>query len=85
MFAFVGFFILCSSRSSVLRPGFNFWAWNGEGRAQHADAWFKMGDRAYVGDPPQEEQGLYGLFDVDAPILAIVREHAQAVAALATQ
>ncbi len=23
--------------------GTNFWAWNGEGRAQHPDAWFKMG------------------------------------------
>ena len=62
--------------------GTNFWAWNGEGRAQHADAWFKMGDKAYVGDPPQEEQGLFGVFDVDASTLAVVREHAKAVAAL---
>jgi mannan endo-1,4-beta-mannosidase len=46
------------------------------------DAWFKMGDRAYVGDPPQEEQGLFGLFDTDASTLAVVREHAKAVAAL---
>jgi mannan endo-1,4-beta-mannosidase len=62
--------------------GTNFWAWNGEGRAQHADAWFKMGDRAYVGDPPQEEQGLFGVFDADASTLAVVREHAKAVAAI---
>ncbi|MBO9710813.1 MAG: cellulase family glycosylhydrolase [Caulobacter sp.] len=62
--------------------GTNFWAWNGEGRAQHADAWFKMGDKSYVGDPPQEEQGLYGVFDADASTLAIVRDHAKAVAAL---
>jgi mannan endo-1,4-beta-mannosidase len=62
--------------------GTNFWAWNGEGRAQHTDAWFKMGDQAYVGDPPQEEQGLYGVFDVDAAILAVVRDHAKAVASL---
>jgi mannan endo-1,4-beta-mannosidase len=62
--------------------GTNFWAWNGEGRALHSDAWFKMGDRAYVGDPPQEEQGLFGVFDTDASTLAVVRAHAKAVAAL---
>ena len=62
--------------------GTNFWAWNGEGRAQHPDAWFKMGDKSYVGDPPQEEQGLFGLFDADASTLAVVRDHAKAVAAL---
>jgi mannan endo-1,4-beta-mannosidase len=62
--------------------GTNFWAWNGEGRAQHADAWFKMGDRSYVGDPPQEEQGLFGVFDADASTLAVIRDHAKAVAAI---
>jgi mannan endo-1,4-beta-mannosidase len=62
--------------------GTNFWAWNGEGRAQHPDAWFKMGDRSYVGDPPQEEQGLFGVFDTDASTLEVVRAHAKAVAAL---
>jgi endo-1,4-beta-mannosidase len=41
-----------------------------------------MGDRSYVGDPPQEEQGLFGVFDADASTLAVVREHAKAVAAL---
>jgi len=62
--------------------GTNFWAWNGEGRAQHPDAWFKNGDRSYVGDPPQEEQGLFGVFDVDAPLIEIIRSHAAAVQAL---
>lgn len=62
--------------------GVNFWAWNGEGRAQHADAWFKKGDRAYVGDPPQEEQGLFGIFDADASTLALIRDHARAIRAL---
>jgi mannan endo-1,4-beta-mannosidase len=63
--------------------GTNFWAWNGEGRAQHPDAWFKKGDRSYVGDPPQEEQGLFGVFDVDAPLIEIIRSHAAEVQALA--
>ncbi len=62
--------------------GTNFWAWNGEGRAQHEDAWFQTGDKSYVGDPPQEEQGLFGVFDADASTLAVIKAHATAVAAL---
>ena len=62
--------------------GTNFWAWNGEGRAQHADAWFATGDKSFVGDPPQEEQGLYGVFDSDASTLAAIADHAAAVRAL---
>lgn len=62
--------------------GTNFWAWNGEGRAQHPDAWFARGDTSLVGDPPQEEQGLYGVFDTDAATLATIAEHAAAVRGL---
>lgn len=62
--------------------GTNFWAWNGEGRAQQPDAWFKKGDTSFVGDPPQEEQGLFGVFDADVSTLAVIAEHAGAVRAL---
>lgn len=57
--------------------GSNFWAWNGEARAAHADARFVDGDRAYMGDPPHEPQGWYGVFDGDSSTLAVVRQHAQ--------
>ncbi len=30
--------------------GSNFWAWNGEARAAHADYRFEDGDREYMGD-----------------------------------
>jgi mannan endo-1,4-beta-mannosidase len=56
--------------------GSNFWAWNGEARAAHPDSRFRDGDLAYMGDPPHEPQGWYGLFDSDASTLALVREHA---------
>jgi mannan endo-1,4-beta-mannosidase len=56
--------------------GSNFWAWSGEARAAHDDARFRDGDLAYMGDPPHEPQGWYGLFDTDASMLALVREHA---------
>ena len=56
--------------------GSNFWAWNGEARAAHADYRFRDGDHAYMGDPPHEPQGWYGLFDSDSAMLATVRGHA---------
>ena len=56
--------------------GSNFWAWNGEARAAHADARFRDGDLAYMGDPPHEPQSWYGNFDSDAAMLALIRAHA---------
>ena len=56
--------------------GSNFWAWNGEARAQHADHRFVDGDRAYMGDPPHEPQGWYGNFDSDRAMLALIAAHA---------
>ncbi len=60
--------------------GTNFWAWNGEARAQHPDHRFREGDTQYMGDPPHEPQGWYGNFDSDDAVIAIVRQHAQSFA-----
>jgi mannan endo-1,4-beta-mannosidase len=57
--------------------GSNFWAWNGEARAEHANHRFQDGDRKYMGDPPHEPQGWYGNFDSDAAMLEVIRAHAQ--------
>lgn len=73
---------LADMRAGGPVAGTNFWAWNGEGRAQQPDAWFKRGDTSLVGDPPQEEQGLFGVFDADVSTLAVVADHAKAVALL---
>jgi mannan endo-1,4-beta-mannosidase len=62
--------------------GSNFWAWNGEGRAAHPDHRFRPGDRAFLGDPPHEPQGWYGVFNVDASTRAVITEHAAALARL---
>jgi len=56
--------------------GSNFWAWNGEARAQHADHRFHEGDTRYMGDPPHEPQGWYGNFDSDRPMLDLISAHA---------
>ncbi len=56
--------------------GSNFWAWNGEARAEHADYRFREGDRRYMGDPPHEPQGWYGNFDSDRAMLELIAAHA---------
>ncbi|MGN7161714.1 glycoside hydrolase 5 family protein [Sphingomonas sp. SAFR-052] len=61
--------------------GTNFWAWNGEARAVHPDYRFQDGDRQYMGDPPHEPQGWYGIFTGDSTI-RLVSDHAKAIAAL---
>jgi len=55
--------------------GSNFWAWNGEARAAHADHRFEDGDHNYMGDPPHEPQGWYGNFDSDTAMLELIRAH----------
>jgi len=59
--------------------GSNFWAWSGSGRASHADFVFRRGDRSYLGDPPHEPQGWYGVFASDESTKAVVLEHAAAL------
>ncbi len=63
--------------------GSNFWAWGGAGRTTNADFMWKPGDD-FVGDPPQEPQGLYSVFDTDASTLAIIKAHAEKMHALAS-
>ena len=63
------------ARGGVI-AGSNFWAWNGEARSPHRDARFRDGDRAYMGDPPHEPQGWYGVFDSDAAMLDLLQAHA---------
>lgn len=75
--------VITSAREGGPLVGSNFWAWNGEGRAAHADARFRPGDTAFLGDPPHEPQGWYGVFDEDASTLARIREHAAALRAAA--
>jgi mannan endo-1,4-beta-mannosidase len=56
--------------------GSNFWAWSGEARARHDDRRYRDGD-PYLGDPPHEPQGWYGIFESDTEMLDIVQKHAE--------
>lgn len=73
--------VLRESRGDGPVAGSNFWAWSGSGRAAHPDFVFRRGDHAYLGDPPHEPQGWYGIFSSDETTKAVVREHAAAMAA----
>lgn len=53
--------------------GANFWAWGGSAKASHL--WWQKGDD-FMGDPAQEEQGLYSIFQSDTSTLRIIKESA---------
>jgi len=76
-------FDVVTTRAAAGDPiaGFNFWAWGGAGRAANADYWWKEGNDL-MGDPPQEEQGLYSVFDSDASTIALIRATAAKLKAL---
>ncbi len=74
--------VLNSARTGGPIMGSNFWAWNGAGRALHGDHRFGPGDTAWLGDPPHEPQGWYGVFDTDATTRAVIAAHAKALASV---
>ncbi|WP_420471998.1 glycoside hydrolase 5 family protein [Brevundimonas sp. FT23042] len=74
--------VLADAREGGPLAGSNFWAWNGEARAAHPDHRFRTGDDAFLGDPPHEPQGWYGVFDQDASTRRLIRDHAAALATL---
>jgi mannan endo-1,4-beta-mannosidase len=74
--------VLESARSGGPIAGSNFWAWTGEGRAAHSDYKFRPGDTSYVGDPPHEPQGWYGVLDSDQSTKALIRAHADRLKAV---
>ena len=74
--------VIDSVHSQGPLQGCNFWAWGGEGRAQHGDHHFVRGDTNYLGDPPHEPQGWYSVFDTDKSTHALIRDYARLVSAV---
>lgn len=66
-------FILDRCVTDKAVAGFNFWGWNGTGRAAHKE--WRPGD-SFLCDPAHEPQGMYGVFDTDTTTLAIIRRAA---------
>lgn len=59
--------------------GSNFWAFAGSGRAgDNPEVWAEGDD--FLGDPPQEAQGLNGVFDTDHSTWKVIKAHAEKLA-----
>lgn len=54
--------------------GINFWAFAGTARPKPGQLFWKDGDD-YMGDPPQEEQGLNAVFDSDHSTWELIRKY----------
>lgn len=63
--------------------GVNFWAWGGMSRQSSDKLWWKPGDD-YCGDPAQEPQGFYSVYDSDSTTLAVIRSAARRLEAVRT-
>lgn len=57
--------VVASKDEQGILAGCNFWGWGGEARPAHV--YWQRGD-AYCGDPAQEPQGLYSVFDDDTTV-----------------
>ncbi len=53
--------------------GFNFWSYSGEGRPPRPGEYWKKGD-TFIGDPPHELQGWYGVYNTDSTTINIVKD-----------
>ena len=70
-----------SAAAGTPMAGTNFWAWAGEGRNKNPDNVWRKGD-PYVGDPPQEPQGLNSIYDSDSSTIDIIKLNSSSMNAL---
>jgi len=68
-----------SSATGGVINGINFWAVGGIAQGKPAQKyWWKHGDD-YLGDPPQEEQGLYSVFNSDDDTWKVIRKYTKSI------
>jgi len=58
--------------------GVNFWSYSGEGRPVRPGEYWRQGD-IFLGDPPHELQGWYGVYDTDSSTIKVVRAFAEKI------
>jgi len=58
--------------------GLNFWSYSGEGRPVRPGEFWEKGD-TFLGDPPHELQGWYGVYDKDESTLEIIKKSAKEI------
>jgi mannan endo-1,4-beta-mannosidase len=65
-----------NQKANGVLAGSNFWAFTGAGRHHSTSSYWANGDDL-MGDPPQEEQGLNSVYDVDSTTISLIKDHAQ--------
>ena len=63
-----------SQKKGGMVKGLNFWSYSGEGRPPRPGEFWQKGD-IFIGDPPHELQGWYGVYDSDTSTLDIFKEY----------
>lgn len=69
-YSYVFDFVLKSAQTKGYLAGANFWAWGGLAKQNKDHVFWQKGDD-YMGDPAQEEQGLYSVFNTDTTVKII--------------
>lgn len=64
-YSYVFDYVLNGFQNNGILAGANFWAWGGSAKQSKDHVFWKKGDD-YTGDPAQEEQGLYSVFQSDS-------------------
>ena len=75
--------VLASARNAGRLAGCNFWSWSGYAEQNREHQFWQEGD-ALAGDPPQEAQGLNGVYITDKSTLEVVRNYTDSLARTVT-
>ena len=75
--------VLESARSAGRLAGCNFWTWSGYA-AQNPDHQFWQEGDELSGDPPQEAQGLNGVYLDDSSTVGVIRSYTDSLASVLT-
>ena len=71
--------VLASARTAGRLAGCNFWSWSGYADQNPEHPFWQEGD-ALAGDPPQEAQGLNGVYLSDESTIEVVRSYTDSLA-----
>ncbi|WP_299550580.1 beta-galactosidase [Seonamhaeicola sp.] len=66
--------VLNSIQNNGPVKGLNFWTYSGEGRPARPGEYWKPGD-TFLGDPPHELQGWYGVYNTDTSTLELIKSY----------
>jgi mannan endo-1,4-beta-mannosidase len=70
--------VVTSINSDGAVKGLNFWTYSGEGRPINPGKFWQKGD-ALLGDPPHELQGWYGIYNIDATTIEIIKKYSDEI------